>query len=220
VPASKHKSRWISDRDVRNRLHYFLGRRCSREFLRLYIEKHPDILESVAEPGLFLSAMSEVQLAARFHELGLFPEDMRKTFVTTVSNYAIAGEDLYVFESATIRGLFTEEEFTDLRERVREELLPRLADVRQNWESYHPYSESSEEHMQPLIDSLRALGREFADNPEVVCAVERQIELANTWIEEHTDEDSNEMPPRDRFDFVQAPDAGAGARSIFDDVDD
>lgn len=75
-------------------LYGFLARRSSKEFLELYVGDTPGLLDRISEPGLMLSAMSEVGLVVRLHKLGLLPEENRKKFLETVSKYAVDGDDL------------------------------------------------------------------------------------------------------------------------------
>ena len=134
TPSKAYKSPLLSRFGARRDLQGFLTRRCSREFLSLYVARHPELLDGVAEPGLFLDAVPEVRLAKRLHEFGLLPEEKRKKFVETVSSYAIEGEDTDALSNIGIRALFTDEEHDELLESVRNELLPRLDDVRRDWE--------------------------------------------------------------------------------------
>jgi hypothetical protein len=60
----------------------------------------------VAEPGLMLSAVSEVDVAVRLHEWGLLPEPQRLKFLETVTGYALRGEDLYALGDHEIRSVF------------------------------------------------------------------------------------------------------------------
>jgi hypothetical protein len=46
-----------------------------------------------------LGAMSEVGLVVRLHKLGLLPEANRKTFVKTITEYAVEGQDLTAMSS-------------------------------------------------------------------------------------------------------------------------
>ncbi|MFY9729213.1 MAG: hypothetical protein WAK24_01300 [Candidatus Acidiferrales bacterium] len=118
-------------------LYGFLSRRCSKEFLKLYIRDNPDVLDRISEPGLMLSAMSEVDLVVRLHTLGLLPEEHRRRFIETVSRYACDGDDLSAMSNKSIRSVFMDSEFDELKRRVRSELLPRLDDVRRNRQSNH-----------------------------------------------------------------------------------
>jgi hypothetical protein len=216
--TTEYKSPWLSSWGARDRLYGFLARRCSKDFLTLFVEKQPEIPDRVSEPGLFLSAVSEVDLAVRLHEYGLLPEDRRQKFISTVSAYAVRGEDLYALEDRDMRRVFTDAEFEELRLRVRYELLPRLDDVSRNWQTNHSEDESAENQMQPLLDSFLTLTKEFSDDLEVAKIVERETERINVWIAEHTRNDRDDAPKRTLGD-VQTSDEFKDERSIFEDVD-
>jgi hypothetical protein len=198
-------------------LHGFLARRCSREFLDLFIASDPTFLDRISAPGLMLSAMSEVGLVVSLHRQGLLPEANRLKFVSTISQYAIDGNDLGALSSKSIRSVSTHDEFETLKKRVRSELFPRLDEVRQNVESnYH--SGTAEEHMSSLIEAFATLKREFADDDEAVKIIDRETKYANWWIGDHT----NEEPERKERKLGKVSEAKGrpGARSVFDDIDD
>lgn len=169
-------------------LHGFLARRCSREFLELFIASDSGFLDGISTPGLMLSAMSEVGLVVSLHRQGLLPETKRLKFVGTVSQYAIDGDDLDALSSRSIRSVFTDDEFEALKERVRSELFPRLDDVRQNVESSH-YSGTAEEHMSSLMEAFGTLKKQFGDDEEAVSIIDRETKYANRWIADHTSEE-------------------------------
>jgi hypothetical protein len=188
------------------------------KIISLYVEKHPELLDHVSQPGLFLSAVSEVDLAVRLYEYGLLPEDKRQKFIATVSRYAVEGEDLYAFEDPNLREIFTDAEFEELRLRVRYELLSRLDEVRLKWQGDYSSNESPEVHMQPLLDSFRTLTEEFSDDSEVAQIVDRETKRVNDWITDHMPDEPEDAPKR-TFGDVQPSDEFKGGRSIFDDVD-
>lgn len=214
----KYKSEWMSAWGARRDLQGFLSRRCSKEFLSLYIEKNPDLLDRVSQPGLYLSAVSEVDLAVRLHEFGLLPEEVRKKFVATVGGYAVEGEDLYGLEDADIRRVFEGHEFAELLLRVRAELLPMLDDVRRDRQRNRDSDQSPDEHMQPLLESFETLKKLFSDDEDAVKIVEQEKERALEWIAENTSEDPDPTESR-TLGEVQATDELRGDRSIFDDGD-
>jgi hypothetical protein len=216
--TAKYKSEWLSAWGAKGGLQRFLTRRCSKEFLSLYVEKNPDLLDSVSEPGLFLSAVSEVGLAVRLREFGLLPEDRRKKFIATVSGYAVEGEDLYALEDGNIRRMFEDREFEELLLRVQTELLPRLDEVRRTWQSNHDSHQSPDDHMQPLLDSFEALKKLFSDDEDAVEIVERETARVVEWIAEHLPDDPGTRHRRSLGE-VQASDEFHGDRSIFEDVD-
>jgi hypothetical protein len=214
-----YKSSLLAEWGAKSALQRFLTRRCSKEFLSLYIEKNPELLDMVSEPGLFLNSVSEVDLAVRLHELGLLPDNRRKTLIATVSEYAVKGEDLYALDDADIRRVFEDHEFEGLLVRVQRELLPRLDDVRRNWESNRDSDQSPDEYMEPLLDSFKTLKKLFGDDEDAVKIIERETGRAEEWIAEHTPEEDPDIKQRQNLRGVQAPEVLQTDRSIFDDVD-
>jgi energy-coupling factor transporter ATP-binding protein EcfA2 len=215
--SRSYKSGWLSAFDARRDLQRFLARRCSKEFLTLYFERHPELLAKVSEPGLMLSVVPEVRLAERLHEFGLLPEESRKKFVETVSDYAAEGQDTDALDDPSIRSLFTEDEYKTLVQRVRTELLPKLDDVRTEYQSNHTSGEPPEDHMYQILSSFETLKKCFADDADAVKNIDRQIRRANEWIGEHTP-DEPERKPR-ILGTVGTPESSNTARSIFDDID-
>jgi len=174
----------------------------------------------VSEPGLFLSSVSEVDLAIRLHELALLPEQFRKKFVATVIGYAIEGEDLYAFESLRIQSVFTSAELAAFRLRVRAELMPNLAGVRRNWQSNRSSDQRPDEYMQPLLDSFSALKEEFADDPAILGDIDREVQRIQEWISEEDDDPKEDRPVRSFGDVDAADQPPVQSRGIFDDVDE
>ncbi len=218
VSSRSYKSPWLSAFGAKRDLQGFLARRCSKEFLSLYLEQTPDLVDRVSEPGLFLDTVPEVQLAERLHSFGLLPEANRKRFIDVVSRYAIDGQDMYALGDEGIQSLFKEAEFEELLQTVRRELLPRLGDVRLEWESNHSSDEEPESHMQPLLDGLDTLKERFGDDESAVNIIERETQRAKAWIDENTSEEPQKSPRT--LGEVEAPTRTESERSIFDDIDE
>jgi hypothetical protein len=206
----------------KRRIDDFLASRCSRDFLSEYIAGHPEIFERVSNPGLFLNTVSEVGLAIRLHEVGLLPEEHRKAFVEKVVAYAMDGDDLYAIESMRIQSVFTEEERAVFRKRIRSELIPKLGDVRDYWESNHSASDCrADEYLQPLLDSFSSLREECADDPALVKRIDREIQRGNDWIADRLGEDPDEERPARTFGDIEVMnEPPLTVRSIFEDVDE
>lgn len=217
--TAKYKTPLFSYSYRRDRLEGFLSSRCSKEFLAEYIDTHPEVLAQASQPGLFLNSVSAVDLAIRLNEFGLLPEDHRKKFVETVTTYAIDGEDLYAIESERIQSVFTKRELGDFRARVRVELLPKLRDVRYDWESNYDSDNSADGHMQPLIDSLSALKSEFAEELEIINEIDQQIQYAEEWIAEHSSDDTRTDRRKLTLGNESPGPSSSDVRGIFDDID-
>jgi hypothetical protein len=214
---SSYKSRWLAEWGASRALQDFLSSRCSREFLSLYLTERPEILDRIAKPGLFLSAAPEVRLAERLHELDLLPEDIRLRFVTTVAQYAIEGEDTSSLDDAGLRSVFTAAEFEDLRQRVRDELVPRLGDVTMDWESNYSSSEDAEEHMSQWLTHLTSLENCYSDDSSISERIDKERESVLQWIGEHTN--ASMTATERKFGSVETLDVPVSSRSIFDDID-
>lgn len=215
--SKSYKSASLSKFSAKRDLQRFLARRCSKEFLSLYLRHNPGLLDQVAEPGLFLDTVPEVRLAIRLHEVELLPEEKRKKFVETVSSYALEGEDADALDDDQIRSLFTDDEFEELVRRVRSELLPQLGDVRRKWESNHSSDEPPEEHMQQLLEFFDSLKKQFSHDESAITLIDREIQRTSEWIDENTPEESERAPRK--FGEVEVSAKPESSRSIFDDID-
>lgn len=215
--SDMYKVEWMSLWGARWTLHRFLASRCSKEFLALFLEQAPEILERVSKPGLSLSAVPEVDLAVRLHEFRLLPEENRRQFVESVSSYAIAGEDTYALKDAGVRSVFTEDEFEGLVEAARAELLPKLTELRLGVQNDHS-SDPPEEHMQDILESFSTLKMRFSGDADAVKLIDREIDLANEWISK-TETPEPKVSPR-TLGAVEPSEAKHGTRSIFDDIDE
>lgn len=216
--SDNYKVQWMSAWGARRALCRFLANRCSKEFLALYLEQDPDIVQRVSKPGRSLSVVAEVDLAVRLHDVGLLPEASRKEFVETVSNYAIEGEDMYALDNTGIRSIFTDYEFDQLMDKVRTDLLPRLADVRLKVQGSHDPDVSPDEHMQNILETLGTLGHRFREDENAAKVIGRETELANEWITE-TNPPEPKVSPR-TLGAVEPSEKKHGTRSIFDDIAD
>lgn len=215
--SEKCKSQHLASWGAKWSLHSFLTRRCSKEFLALYVQANPELVKKVCRPGLYLNSSSEVRLAVRLHVFGLLPEESRRAFVEVLSAYAVSGEDVYALDDEEVRCVFTDVEFEALVARVRSELLPRLGRVREREQDAYNADEPADEHMQRMLDDFKTLKSRFGDDAEAVQIIEREIGRAKDWISENNHERS-ERAPRS-LGPAGAVDRAHGSRSIFDDID-
>lgn len=210
-------SRYMATWDAKWKLHAFLTRRCSKEFLALYVQANPSLVDQVSRPGLALNSVSEVGLAVRLHEFELLPEANREVFVNTVSKYAVQGDDTLALRDDDIRGMFTDNEHAALVERVRKELLPRLHRVRESEQDNYTRDRSADDHIEHLLENLDILKETFAEDVDAVNFIEEQIRESKAWANEN-DHEIPQMANR-TLGNAASVDQPRGDRSIFDDVD-
>ena len=217
VSSTPRKSMASLPFDMNRRLFSFLGFRCSRAFLSMFIERHPELLEGVSSPGMFLDSVPEVDLAKRLFELELLPEKNRLRFIETVSNYFLDGEDGGALIDKGIKEMFTMSEWDDFVRRIKTELLPRLDAVRDNWEYNYSSGDVPEDHMQPLVELLQALKKLFEEDADALHTVWAAIEDVEEWI-------GNREPDEHDFERWEKEEMGPPLgthreRSVFDDID-
>lgn len=215
--SEKYKSRHLALWGAKWSLYSFLTRRCSKEFLAMYLHTNPELIENVCHPGLYLNASSEVPLAMRLHEFGLLPEENRKKFLQALSAYAISGEDMYALENEDIRIMFTDSEFDALVAQVRAELLPRLGMVREERQDEYQADEPADEHMERLFENFKTLKEIFSNDAKAVRMIDREIDRTNDWVNDN-DQERPDREPRS-LGTAETIDKPYGTRSIFDDVD-
>ena len=195
----------------------FLARRCSDEFLQLYLDRHPDLPDRISEPGMSLDYVPEVPLALRLQELALLPEENRKRFLDTVSRYLLNAWDAGALSNPRIRNLYQQDEFDELIQSVRDEILPDLDDIRDREESNWDEDVPPDDWMQQLKDFFDALDDYFRDEQGIVDLIDDQLSSIESWIRGHAD---YEYEREERLiGRVELPVAPTGRRSIFDDID-
>lgn len=203
------------------RIDLFLATRCDREFLALFLQHHPGLLERIRRPWLQLDASGEVQIAMRLHKLKLLPDDVRRSFVNAVMDYAVEGEDGYLFRNDALRAMLSSEDQVLLKVRLQGKLIPNLGDARHRWEGNYESRCDPADHMSGFLDILDSLKSEFNDDAAVVGKITHQEHMVQEWISE---QDSETGGVEDYGRLAEDPPdpsarAASGGRSIFDDVD-
>ena len=120
-------------------------------------------------------------------------------------------------DDAKIQSLFADHEFEELLQKVRTQLIPRLSNVRLDWELTHDPSEPPDEYMQRLLESFETLEKHFGDDEEAAAIIERETQITNDWIASHMAEEPDREPRS--LGRVGIPDKLPSTRSIFDDID-
>jgi len=214
------RAAWRAAWDAKAARLRFLSTRCSKDFLSLYIEANPKLLEEVSRPGLMLSAHTEVDLALRLFQFGILPEANRKQFVDVVSDYALNAEDLSAVSDDRILPIYRGSEFDELLGRIREELIPSLDHVVGEWKSNFdgrdtdPYN-----YMDPLREGLSNLKEHFVSDQQTLKELEKWEVDLEEWVSRHASDWTE--PTHDRIlNNTREPTPWRSGQSIFDDVDE
>lgn len=204
---------WGAERDVLD----FLAKRCSKDFLKLYIDTNPDIFNKVVAPGPYLEISAEGELASKLHAFDLLPEENRLQFVKNVTRYAVQGQNLYVFKLTKISSVFTKEELTELRKQVIDTIVPVVKKIRTEKEIQFDDSDDAEQHMSTLVEVLEILESEFDDHTDIAVKAKEELENIKKWVA--SNEEKDQMTEREKLADEEDEDELTKGRSIFDDID-
>ncbi len=103
----------------------FLANRCHRDFLRLYLGRHPRFIASLRY-GSWMRYHSAVSVAARLHACRLLPAAERERFVKVAHRLAIQTPDADFLDVPNIRALFRPSEIDSILRDVFRQLAPEL----------------------------------------------------------------------------------------------
>ena len=215
--TKRYKAEFLSEWGAKRKLFSFLAKRCSENFLKLYIEDSPQILDDIVKPSQYLDNSPEVSLAISLHSKNLLPEEKRLAFTSKVSEYAISGTNLYALSYDELKEVFTDEEYAALLLRIKSELIPRISDLKETWKASYSKDEDARYHMSSLKENLEAIENEFSDEKSILEDIANELEEIDQWIEENKGEDEvyeSENLSGDGEELEEAE------RSIFDDVDE
>ena len=141
---------------------------------------------------------------------------------TQPSKELLEGDGCGPLNSNSISSLFTEEELGELYYRVKEELIPDLESVSDNWKSRYEHGEDPDQLFQPLFELFDSLRDQFGDEQEIADLIEQEEDEIRRFISKN---DPVREPDPDDWDFwdsddVDVTDEPERERSIFDDIDD
>jgi len=223
VPASRYEA-FVERLDgIEGRRRYdFLAYRCDRDFLNLYLRKHPAIHRDLqGRIGSYLGAWHNVRFLARLYEFSLLPEESRLQFVEEVEELAVETPDADFLSIPSIRSMLTDTEIDRILQSVHHDLLGNFSSCLENWEYNIASDDDPEEYFYALIDALETFRLEFASDATARQLIDDALQKTQAAIDDLTD-DEIEEPGLDYEDYGYGPsvtEVSDADRSIFDDVD-
>ena len=158
-------------RESRDSVNTFLAYRCGKEFLQRFIEMNPGFLADLHVMSYF-DSITSIKVVNKAHRFGLLPEGLRLDLVKAVGELAVATPDAGYLDHGVVAFLTPLEEFT-ISQRVKSELLIRIEDEVDNWQSNCSSDESPSEFFWPLSSALTRFAREFEDDAWALAQVKR-----------------------------------------------
>ena len=193
---------------ARDRLSGFLSNRCSKTFLAMFLQEYPKLLD----------AGVDIRLTQRLHEFDLLPSEHRERLAMSLRNDLLDCNDAKALDD-DVRRLFTCDEFYDLIQTIKSDLLPNLSDIIQQWQDDWPQEEDPESWMSDRFDFLGALEEYFTDEQGAIWEVEGAKSDLAQWVSENAADEPDISAYEDYLSDVDLSESSHGDRSIFDDID-
>lgn len=199
---------------LEEQIEFFLARRTSDDFLRLFCESANWVIESLSA----LSApfyVGQLELAGRLNSISLLPEELRNRLSERLIQGIVDCEDPEALGLEAIGQILSMEERNTLRKRLMEEVLPFLP---QKWSDWREFNSTDDEFIASAFsDYLIAIEKELADLPGISSRVSKQREEVEQWLARNDDEYVEAEVKHSFSDYLQVNES---ARGTFDDVDE
>lgn len=203
----------------RVRREHYLAYQCVPDFQLAYFEQFPDLLESLAEPGLMLEGNPHNAIVEALHRKGVLPEAVRQRFASRLIEYCIEGIDAAVLWSSRLRDLLNDEEERVLLQRLRNEVIADPRRFVDEFTSQHSDGEDPEDFSFPLDQLADALEREFPGKVDAVGAAARIRDQRMDWIATNKPPSLADGAPTGTYRAEPSiPVPASSERSVFDDL--
>lgn len=221
---------WAVDRDyshnarqrwnARNLIYRFLQRRCSDEFLRVYLSLDPELPERLTKFTSYVDAVPEPALLARLHEARLLDDSLRRRAVEHMAYLAVTTPDARWLVNHAWSILMTDDDRAELMAAVRDELTPRLESAVSEWVDQADQQDEDDPIPSHLLEYSTAFEAEGDTTTANAFAEARELydQLKQSTHFEH---DGWEPRRKGKGDLLLGPESVAAqySRSIFDDID-
>jgi hypothetical protein len=191
----------------------FLSSRCSDEFLSQWIEVGQSQLDQLYN-HFSVSTHSFCYLLSRLKGLGKLPSAIRSRYVCDVQNKAICDAEA-TFVADDIRGLLTNEEFSEIIALVKSEVVRSVSIIVEQVESEYDDPEyDPSDHFDELRSNFRSFQDYFFEDDKIYSAFEdgieeiksavKRIEIRNEEARrEKEDEEEKEKEEREMQEMME-----------------
>lgn len=203
----------------------FLAKRCSTEFLELYLAMDQGALDRCLRFGSYMSAAPELQVLARLRECGLLSEEHHRKIIETISRLAVETPDADWLTDSDAKKLLTDEDRAEILEHVKAELIPETEIMLENWRS-NEQGESAEQYYSPLESALKEYIGAFRGDESAVNALQEALQEAGYARANSGYWDNDEDSPGPAGKAARHVSSSARIsysvrdRDVFDDVDE
>ena len=159
-----------------------------------------------------------MELILKLHEYDLLDDADRNKVIDSLFKFAQEG-DLYALEDEDVQKLFKGDEFAIFKDKVRAEIVPKLSDIRYDFESNYDRGgiNEADEHMEHYLDALKTIKETFEDS-SIHNIIDQEESRAQDWISENKGT-KYEKPSR-KLDLAKSEKSFITSRNIFDDIAD
>ena len=220
IPESRYQEILAKLRGIEEeQLMSFLAYRCDAKFLILYLAENPKVLELALRFNSYMSAWRRVAFLTRLHEFVLLPEQERTIFVNRISELAVETPDADFVTDKHIRAVLKDAEYSSILDRVKAELIPRLAFVIDEWNSNYDRSEEPDSYFETLKDALRTYQDVFSEDEDIYSEIDSALTEIDRLIGDLLP-DQDDRWDDDEIGRSSSSSIEKESRSIFDDVDE
>ncbi len=216
VAAQSWDDRWREQ----HRRNDFLAERCCKEFLAQWLEDDPNRLKRFHRAGLMIDAHSDNGIAARLHEFGLLPDDVRDQFAADLIEYGVTAVDPAALWSTRVGSILTDDERSYLLATVRTEVLgdPEWAIAQCTADARLESEGDAESAIAPLSELVVHAEDLYPDDRSVPEAARRLDRLIDEWVTDHSPYIEHEEYRPARAPSTLPPALPRVERSTFDDI--
>ncbi|MFI8392909.1 hypothetical protein [Streptomyces sp. NPDC085540] len=214
---------WQQYHDRERAVFAYLRQNTGSGFLRVYLTADPDICATLVNFDAPTAYDPGPPVLARLHEAGLLPEDIRQQTIARMTELAVTAPDADWADTGGGVGpwdvLLTERDREAMLEHVRQELVPHLNVMVDDWAEEFAGDEDND----PVEDALRLYEEVFKERHDTDTAskidwaidsyqqMRRPTEEASDWTP------SNTQSLRERMSQLRQ--RAGEQRSLFDDID-